>query len=216
MKKYLIALFLIVFITDLSFAQEEKKNNESKFGINGGISYSKLRGNDLIEESKADLGLLIGISFEHYLNENFSIKTNLNFETKVVRNENTYYGIDYILDARTKASHKYLVMPIMVKYNFGNNKNFFVNGGPFVGFLLKASSKTSGYPDDDFSDLYKKTDFGLSIGLGTKIILNEKHDLNIEVRENLGLSNISDAPVYNDGTLKTNSFNLILNWDFGI
>lgn len=216
MKKYIIALFLIALITDLAYSQEEKTNNETKFGINGGISYSKFRGNDLIKKSNADLGLLFGISFEYYLNEDFSIKANLNFENKSISNDDIYFADDYILETKAKASHKYIVLPIMAKYNFGKNKNFFVNGGPFIGYLLKVTSKTSGYPDSDFSDLFKKTDFGLSIGIGTKIPLNEKSNLNIEVRENLGLSNISDVPVYDDGTLKTNSLNLIVNWDFGI
>ena len=216
MKKYILVLFLVVFITNLSFGQEEKTNKDSKLGINGGISYSKFRGNDIIKESNADIGFLFGISFEHYLNEKFSIKTNLNFESKVISRDGIFFYDEYLQEAKTKASYKYLVIPILAKYNFGNNKNFIVNAGPFLGFLLKSTTKSSGFPDSDFSDLYKKTDFGLSIGFGTKITLNEKSNLNIELRENLGLTNISDAQVYDDGTIKTNSLNLILNWDFGI
>jgi hypothetical protein len=40
--------------------------------------------------------------------------------------------------------------------------------------------------------------------------------LKLELRENLGLVNTSDVEVYNDGTIKTNSINLILNWSFNL
>ena len=38
----------------------------------------------------------------------------------------------------SKKNNDYLVLPIMVKYNFGNKNSFYANGGPFIGYLLKS------------------------------------------------------------------------------
>ena len=59
-------------------------------------------------------------------------------------------------------------------------------------------------------------DGGLVLGFGKVFKLNEKNDLKLELRENFGLVNTSDVEVYNDGTIKTNSINLILNWSFNL
>ena len=106
----------------------------------------------------------------------------------------------------------------MAKYEFGNSKKFFVNGGPFLGFLLSAENKADipsvGQITDNGNS--KNIDVGLSFGIGTKIYINDKSDLNIELRENLGLLNIDNGDYGNENIIKTNYLNLILNWSFGI
>jgi hypothetical protein len=62
------------------------------------------------------------------------------------------------------------------------------------------------------TNLNNKTDFGLAIGLGKTIEINEKNSLFIEIRENLGLTNTSKNKVWGNGEAKTNSLNLILGY----
>ena len=99
----------------------------------------------------------------------------------------------------------------------GKKDDFYVNGGLFLGYLLnsKLSSKNSDN-DTDTTDMNKKIDAGLVFGFGKVFQLNDKNNLKLEIRENLGMLNTSDFDVYNDGTIKTNSLNLILNWNFNL
>ena len=65
-------------------------------------------------------------------------------------------------------------------------------------------------------DLNKSTDLGLSLGVGKRFDVGEGNYLDIEVRNNLGLTNISATEVIDDGTIKTNSINLILSYFFSL
>jgi outer membrane protein with beta-barrel domain len=210
MKKGKRVLFLIgVFFTSIIYAQ-----NGIRIGLNAGATYSKFRGNELIENTDAKIDFLIGVSFEYSLKENLSLKTNLNYERK------SFVGVKTIgfipVEIKVTSNFDYLSFPILIEYDFGNSQKLFVNGGPFIGFLLSGKSKAGGFPTNDLTSLNKKLDIGLSFGIGKKFYLNDKNNLNVEIRENLGLINISDVEVINDGSIKTNSLNLILTWDFEI
>jgi hypothetical protein len=94
----------------------------------------------------------------------------------------------------------------MLKYNFSNKNSFYLNGGPFIGFLLKSNftndlGKIDGLNNEpvETSNLNNKTDFGLSIGLGKTITINGKNSIFIEIRENLGLTNTSKNKVLGNG-----------------
>ena len=67
-----------------------------------------------------------------------------------------------------------------------------------------------------FTDLNKSKDLGLSLGVGKRFNIGEGNHLDIEVRNNLGLTNISATEVIDDGAVKTNSINLILSYFFSL
>ena len=210
MKAKTILFLLALIFTSSIYSQ-------IKIGVNAGATYSKpyegYMGFD------AGIDFLIGASFEYYLNENLLLKTNLNYERTSFGDSSPFTDNRGILIGQVKVTTNfdYLTIPIMAKYEFGNSKNFFVNGGPFLGFLLSLENKViTSTRQTTFTTLTKKIDVGLSFGIGTKIYINDKSDLNIELRENLGLLNLSDDEVYEGGNLKTNSLNLILNWSFDI
>jgi hypothetical protein len=102
-----------------------------------------------------------------------------------------------------------------LKYYVDPQKRFYVNGGPFIGVFLDSHSKVEGEKTNETANgLFKTLDFGCNLGIGTNFKINQKNSLNLELRHNYGLSNISDVKVVNNGTVKTNSFNLIANWQF--
>ena len=211
MKKTILFLLALIFTSSIY--------SQIKIGLNAGATYSKpyegYMGFD------AGIDFLIGASFEYYLNENLLLKTNLNYERKSFGDSFPFTDNRGMLIGQIKATTNfdYLTIPIMAKYEFGNSKKFFVNGGPFLGFLLREENKADVPSVGQITTIdliNKKIDVGLSFGIGTKIYINDKSNLNIELRENLGLLNISDNEVYEGGNLKTNSLNLILNWSFGI
>lgn len=216
MKKSFL-LFVFVIISTLSFGQ-----SKVKLGLNGGLNYSSLRGNDLAENLKPGFSFLTGISFEYFLKENLSIGANLNYESKIAKDKGTIYlqyqdGSSEIVKSDAITNYNYLVLPIYVNYYFGENKDFYINGGLFLGYLLNSKLSSKKFNDEtSTTNLNKKLDAGLVFGLGKKVRLNDKNDLKIELRENLGLVNTSDVRVYNNGTIKTNAINLILNWSFNL
>ncbi|WP_418263349.1 porin family protein [Flavobacterium faecale] len=223
MKKLILSITFLL-ISTLNYSQ----NSKIKFGIQGGLNYSNFRGYDipgtpLYSESPA-FAYLGGINIEYIIKSKLSLKLDLNYERKSQKADNTLEifdnnGSSKVYNFTSKKNYDYLVFPIMIKYNFTNRNSFFINGGPYIGYLLK-SNITYDLGNIDFlnnepfetTKYNHKTDFGLSIGLGKIIELNKKNSIFIEVRENLGLTNTSKNKVWGNGEVKTNSLNLIIGY----
>jgi hypothetical protein len=229
MRKLLLSISFLL-ISFLNYSQ----NSKIKFGIQAGLNYSNFRGYDIpsglnsyYSENPA-FAFLGGINFEYQIKEKLSLKLELNYERKSQKSKT---GIEIINnnpdplpemgnEFRTKKNQDYLVLPIMIKYSFSNKNSFFINGGPFIGYLLKSNSEEVWYLNGsvkesqtiETTNSYNKTDFGLSIGLGKTIEINEKNSIVIEIRENLGLTNTSKNKVWGNGEAKTNSLNLIIGY----
>jgi hypothetical protein len=211
MKLLVIAIGFIATMT--STAQ-----NNFKLGVNAGLNYPDVRGNELARYNNFKVGYLVGVSFDYYLKEHLSIKTNINYEQKIKSLEITYYNsqIEEIGREEYEEVYKYINVPILLKLEFWDAK-FYVNGGPFLNYLL-SSKLDEEYPNDnsDFVSEKKKIDFGVSLGVGTIFSINEKNDIAIEVRDDFGLVDTGGAPTYVNGTVKTNTIKLILSWNLGI
>lgn len=227
MKKLLSCLALLSIAT-LTYSQ----NSKIKFGIQAGLNYSNFRGYDIpaefdpvYSESPA-FAFLGGLNFEYQIKEKISLKIEVNFERKSQKADNyleitNIDGVTKGYDFTTKKEYDYLVLPLLIKYSFTNNNSFYLNGGPFVGFLLKSRltsdlNNAEGLSNEpvETTAFNKKTDFGLTIGLGKTFEINENNAVFIEIRENLGLTNTSKNKVWGDGEAKTNSLSLILGYSF--
>lgn len=225
MKKLLLSITFLL-ITTLNYSQ----NSKIKIGIQAGLNYSNFRGYDLpvqfepfYSESPA-FSFLGGLNFEYQMKEKLSLKVELNYERKSQKGDNNIEitdtnGFSQNYNFTSKKNYEYLVLPLMLKYNFSDTNNFYVNGGPFIGYLLESNltndlEKIDGLNNDpvETTNLNNKTDFGLSIGLGKTIEINEKNSIFIEIRENLGLANTSKNKVWGNGDVKTNSLNLIIGY----
>lgn len=206
-RKKTLLIISTIFLTTISFAQEN-----ILIGINGGATYSNFRGNTSADRGNSSLDFLIGGSVEFPISEKFSIKTNLNYERK----STTVKGIinSQFQNVKVRSTYSYLSLPILAKYKFGESNDFYINGGPFVAFLLNAKSKSDVSPTSNFTYLNKTTDVGLSFGVGKRFNISDQNYLDLEIRNNLGLINISAVDVIDEGTLKTNSLNLILTYNF--
>lgn len=215
MKNYFYIL-LLVGVTTLA-------QNKPVFGVNIGGTFSDIRGNEGADQHKYDLNFMVGASVEVPLNERLSFLGNVNYERntskRTVRLVN-FEDFDPIVDSQevdTQFRLEYITIPLNLKYYLGPRKNWYLNGGPFLGIFLNSNAKVEGEnTNENANGLFKPINFGANLGLGTKFTINAKNSLNLEIRHNYGLSNISDVPVMGDGTIKTNSFNLIANWQFGL
>ena len=119
------------------------------------------------------------MSFQYAFNDRFAANVGLGFEMKGTQNESgSFYN-----------RYNYLLLPVKGKMNFGAGKNFFVEFGPYVGYLLTNTVLVEGtkYHDDGS---YKKVDFGISFGAGYRIVLAQNLGMTIKISNNLGLINI--------------------------
>jgi long-subunit fatty acid transport protein len=215
MKK-IIAIVFFGFISINSMAQ-----SNFSFGINAGATYSSFRGNPQIEAFNAGVDFLVGISLEYKLKERLSLIANINYDrktasqslyTEIIENPDDpgFYG-----DMKIKFKNQFISMPVMAKYKFGTDNSFYLNGGLLISYMLK-SQLWNDYDDvnTDFTDNYKKLDFGLVFGLGKSFELKNNNKISVELRENLGLNNISNVAIADNGSIRTNSLNLICNYSF--
>lgn len=229
MRELLLSI-LFLLTSFLNYSQDSK----IKYGIQAGLNYSDLRGYDIPDgldffySDSPAFAFLGGINFEYQIKEKLSLKLELNYERKSQKLHTKYKNINEApviddeideFEVKAKRNYDYLVLPLMVKYNFGNKNSFYVNGGPFIGYLLKSNLKDKVYDNGSMESQTAETtnnnnttDFGLSIGLGKSIKINEKNSIFIEIRENLGLYNISKYKVWGNGEVKTNSLNLIVGY----
>ena len=90
MKKLFFVIIFICF--PLLLVAQDK----IKFGVNGGLNYASLRGNDLAEDLDPGISYLVGVSAEYFLKENLSISANLNYENKTAKDNGNVYLI-YII-----------------------------------------------------------------------------------------------------------------------
>lgn len=135
----------------------------------------------------------------------------------------------YYADFHTTAKLNYLEVPLLATYHLGGGRRFFVNLGPYVGFLLSASTETSGQ-----SPIYADAEGTMPVTPSQDLssnndIKNEVHDFNwgmqggvgyerplgrglvrLDLRVGLGLTNIQKDPA--DGQNSTGSLVLALGY----
>lgn len=128
------------------------------------------------ETKSSFTGGLIG---EYYFNDTWSLRTGLVYDALGAENQGLESGGGGV------NSNNYLHVPINANWHFGSDKNWYLNFGPALGFLLDATFEPEEGPEQDADDVFKSVDFGLSIGIGYKF----------EVSENIML--FADLQAYN-------------------
>lgn len=221
-------LFLSISFLLISFLNYSQNSN-IKFGVQVGVNYSNFYGYEIPTSpsysESPEFAFLGGVNFEYQIREKLSLKLELNYERKSQKAENIIENQEpdvfpSFYNYTSKKNSDYLVLPIMVKYSFADHNSFYVNGGPFVGYLLKSNLEQDLYANGSgkesqtivTTDSNKRTDFGLSIGIGKNFKLSEKSSIFIEIRENLGLAKTNKYDVWDGGNVKTNSLNLIIGY----
>ena len=212
MKKAFIMLLLIFPV--FTFSQ----TNKFIFGIEGGLNLSSLRGKqDYFLDKSPKIGFLTGVTAQYPFNKKIAFKSGIYLENKgskgVAVRMSDLNGV-VLGQAKGFNNFNYLHIPFLFKTTFGNKARFFANAGPNIGFLIKQTTRVeqtgnfNGYKEN-LTEFYKKIELGISGGLGFSIPLNEKSIFSIEIRDNLGLTNVNKENGFPE---KTNSINFL----FGI
>ena len=203
--KNLINFFSAVLLVFFAF------NLSGQVGIRAGVNLSNLSidpvDDDFSPETK--LGFGVGVFYILKSGDNFTIQPELNF---------IQHGSKFDQEAEATLSLNYLQLPVMVKIGFGDMDatNFFVQGGPYLGFGIgKAKIKACENGDCEEEELeygdgegeIKNPDFGLQLGAGVN--LNSK--IFLDARYILGLTDLSSD---NDVSLKHTGINISVGYRF--
>ncbi len=221
MKK--IKTFFLLALT-LTTGAITAQNSKIDIGIEGGPSLRFLRGSEIFKQYfQPTVGFSGGISFQYNVGEVISLRTNIAFERKgMISKDITAFDANGnptgTLEQRV--NFDYITIPLLVRASFGEKIQFFINAGPYFGYLISQKEVLSGPSNPtiilDKTKYYKPLDVGISAGLGCLIPIGDKFAFTLEARHNLGLTNVSDRPVYNNGTVKTNATTLLAGFAYRI
>jgi hypothetical protein len=181
MKKVLFVAILIIASFQLANAQSRRNTEFSaRIGING----SQI--SDGSYNSDAVAGLNLGIAVDQYFARDWSINVGLNYQQKGWANGTLYYDDGTQLDGIDFKLH-YLTVPVLASWHFGYTRNWYVNFGPYIGFLVGASesSNTVFNAKSDFNT----ADAGIAANIGVKIPINRQSNFFIEFGGQGGLAN---------------------------
>lgn len=207
MKKSLFFAALMAFGMT-AFAQEKERRGypekgDLELGAGLGVNLSNISGDDF--DYDTGTGFNVAGSADYYFSNRWSIKAKLMYDQKGC---NDVYLLTDTDEYYTNFNLNYLTIPVMANWHFGKNRQWYLNFGPYASFLMSAEETEGGL---DLKDGFNSTDFGVEVGIGVKIPLNDQLKLFIEYEDSAGLSDISKG---NDGTFRNTRgcFNIGLNF----
>lgn len=216
---FLLTCIFLSVISNIALGQQVIKH---EIGLEGGAGISFLRELDRDNEyNYPALCYTFGISYQYSISESFSFFTALDYERKGYTVKiPTFDQMGDLVEEVAHSYYSYMVLPLLVRFSFGNQIKLFCNVGPYVGYLMKVAeineeNDSNGYISFFGTDHSYKYDFGISAGLGAKIPINSVMAFKFEVRNNLGLVNTINATIGDDeAVIKINSTNLLLGVTF--
>lgn len=198
MKNILVVLsFVSIGITTL-YAQ---LSNRYDWGIEGGPNLSTFRmSKNPYKEAKPMIYGSAGFIFQFNMKKILSFKTGFSYQRKGYLDPNPLYVNDignYLGPTKNVYTYDYITLPLLVKASFGKQVKFFVNAGPYVGFLI-GRKKQEIYDHDvvyetSGASSYQRFDFGVAGGIGITIPIKKSWMMHAEVRNYFGLQNVTDA-----------------------
>jgi hypothetical protein len=200
MKNTLIAL---VFIAIGATSIQAQTSNRYDWGIEGGPNLSNLRTNYIyyFAEKKAAIFGSAGFIFQYNTKKILSFKTGFSYQRKGSQTTNLLYTDqtgNSLGVGKNTLSLDYITLPILVKASFGKKVQFFVNAGPYVGFLIAKTDKTTvdtGTGTEVFKNYsmggLSHFDFGITSGVGISIPIKESWKIHAELRNYFGLTDIN-------------------------
>jgi hypothetical protein len=244
MRKIISIVFLVALFSGHAMSQT------TWLGLKGGLSIPDLSGgsgNPLSDNYTSRLALNFGVLSDFKVHKNFSLQVELNYAGQGGKRDglqpitNLPASLSQGLPAGTylyanfknKAVLDYLELPIMAKLSWGKMFGYYVNAGPYLGYLLHAAEKTKGtstiyedpggqvpltemgYPvpaqnfdaNTDVTSSIKRFNVGVTGGGGVDWKLDPKDKLFFDARFEYGFINIQKYSV--DG--KDNTGNLLLS-----
>jgi hypothetical protein len=187
----LLAVTALMLLTTSTFAQ-------TSFGFRTGVAATTLSAKgDLFNDNNITVSYTAGVFSTISLNKSLAIQPELNYVRKGRSNEttqlNTTTETDFLID--------YLQVPVLFQYRNDQMLNksgsvFYINAGPYAGFVLSTKTKTSGNSEGSIPPATtdeKNTDWGATMGIGFQTPIF-KQNIRFDLRYDMGLSEIAQQP----------------------
>jgi hypothetical protein len=164
--------------------QAQTGNNESKFGIKGGVNFSNLYTKD-VDDQNVLTGYTIGVFTQVPLTNWVSFQPELLYTTKGAELE---YDNAFV-EGTGKFRLNYIEVPVLLKINLTDHFN--IHAGPYAAFLVNSkitnedANGNINFEDEVDSNDLNKFDYGLAAGLGFDF-----DNFGIGARYNYGLSTV--------------------------
>ncbi|RYD95369.1 MAG: PorT family protein [Sphingobacteriales bacterium] len=216
MKKFAVLSLTFVLLQASAFAQK----SHLKIGLETGFGLASFRSTAAFEKLReARPSTLQGIALSWRLSEHWFLRTGASLSLNGSRLRNSVTLTDEngnpIGTYKAASNLPYLNVPLLAGISFGNRTRFYGQAGPYVGFLLAAHDTYDGHNATDQKALYKSTDFGIMAGAGVEVPLNKRFGFTVELRDQLGLSDIS-TPASGVGypPLRNNAVHLLIGVNY--
>jgi opacity protein-like surface antigen len=183
MGKAMIMLLVVAGMCSCAAAQTA---NQAEYGFGIGLNQSTVQYSGTGENATYKNGFNLGVSAAYSFSDRWGVKARVIYDEKgwadgfLVLNDGTEIdGVDYHLD--------YITVPIMANWRFGRMRNWYLDFGPYMGFLVNANESSN---SANVRPLFNSTDVGLALGIGVKIPLTDKAKLFFEYEGQGGLTNV--------------------------
>lgn len=171
MKLIISTLCAVLLISVTAAAQH------ANIGIKGGVNAYTIKG-DNTGNFDTKVSFHLGLIGHIHVSDQFAFQPELVYSVQGTQYE--ALGQDVSLNLN------YINVPLLFQYMFDNG--FRLQAGPQLGFLASAKSEVNDN-DTDVSDDFESIDLGLALGVS---YINPVSDFGVDVRYNLGLSNINE------------------------
>jgi len=192
MKKLLLLLLCVPLI---GLGQHSL---ESGFVFGG--SLNNFNSNLFPKSSRTNL--LSGIDMTYYFSDQTSINSKIIFQPIGYDNNITFTDVtgNVIGEFDQIYNDYFLSVPLVFQYHLGKNKNYFVNAGFSISYLIKktytgaliygqSAGSNANYGEDTYIadlDNANRINTGVVFGLGVLYPMNERINLNFEISTNYG------------------------------
>lgn len=203
MKRFLIICSLVSIGNSVNL---HAQNSMFDLGLEGGPNLSTM----LISSSNPAFdfnpdpaifgsgGFIFQYNFKNFL----SLKSGLSYQRKGYQIKDLNYtdqSGNPIGNGRASSRFDYLTFPVLVKASFGKKVHFFVNAGPYVGYLLsktdlmKINGNKTIYKDPLDATGINRWDFGVASGVGISIPVRTYWAISVELRNYSGLLDLTES-----------------------
>ena len=158
MKKLFLTIFLSLLFAGISKAQTK---GDITLAPQLGVNITTYLSNDY--SYSARVALSAGVVGDYFFSDRWSLRTGLLFDAMGAKDDYNYTD-----------KLNYLSLPLNANWHFGKKRNWYLNFGPSVSFLISAKSEVDSEESSDIKDYISPVDVGLGVGIGYIFTINAK------------------------------------------
>jgi len=133
--------------------------NQIQIGVHGGLGIPNIRGgdNEFSKGFTSRFGPYFGLFADYTLRPHFSLRAEVNYASQGGKRDGMQPitidlppelplppGLTLYADFHNETILDYIEVPLLAEFAWGKKPRLFINAGPYVGFLVRAKTVTSG------------------------------------------------------------------------